>query len=94
MAKVAEFDRQDIFDQIDVEREYQDKIYGAVSDDECNDPSDWVKLITRRSIMYLPGTYMCHSDTMLKEFRSGLVKVAALAVAAIESTDRQLKEEN
>lgn len=73
--------REQIFAEIDAEREYQEGRWGTDFDDQ-NTPNDWVSYITR----YLGNT--CGFDIDPAERRQQLVKVAALAVAAIETQER------
>lgn len=73
--------RQIIFNMINSEREYQDSKWGTDFDDQ-NTPNDWVAYITsyasRASAM----------DLTPEDFEIAMVKVAALAVAAIETLRR------
>lgn len=73
--------RDEIFTAITAERNYQDTKWGTSFDDK-NTPNDWVsffpQLLTKASTLKLSR----------KEFESAMVKIAALAVAAIESVER------
>lgn len=70
-----------ILQTIKDERAYQDKKWG-ISFDDKNTKNDWVTYIT----MYASqGAKMGESDA---RFRTMMLKVAALAVAAIEAGDR------
>ena len=94
MVKVN-LDRQDIFDEIEGEREYQDRTWGGPeADDKHNGLNDWVTYITRYSTKWFPGGFPPYSNLVLVRFRESMVKVAALAVAAIEQTDRELQRRN
>lgn len=69
--------RDNIFDSINAERNYQDSKWGN-SFDSKNTPNDWVAYISK---------YLGQSVTMpFNEdvFRTQLLKVATLAVAALE----------
>lgn len=70
-----------IFNVIEKEREYQDKKWGTKFDDK-NTPNDWVAYMTN---------YLGKSVTLPwneETFKKNIIKVAALAVAALESLDR------
>jgi hypothetical protein len=72
-------------------RDAQDRQWGGVAHDDHNEPWDWVAYIIKslgRSIVYPPTTKVA-----LGSFRQELVKVAALAVAAIQSIDRHIERE-
>ena len=72
--------RQDIFNEIDAERSYQDSTWGPKLD-QANTPNDWVAYITK---------YAGRAVTMPFDpnvFRAQLIKVAALATAALEQDD-------
>lgn len=72
--------RQAIYETIELERAYQDKKWGRTFDGK-NTPNDWVAYITK----YLGQsvTMPFHGET----FRTQMLKVAALAVAALEQDD-------
>lgn len=77
----AELRTIDIYQEIVLERQYQNELWGEKNDDK-NTEEDWVSYITE----YANGLTERTKD---KSFRERLVKVAALAVAALESIDRQ-----
>lgn len=62
--------------EIETERDDQDEQWGGPDHDDDHDENDWVKYI-RKQI-----------DKKDERFRERMIKVAALAVAAIESYDR------
>lgn len=71
--------RVDIFANIEQERSYQNQKWGT-SFDNKNTPNDWVAYISK---------YLGQSVTMPfndEVFRTQLLKVATLAVAALEQT--------
>ena len=73
--------RKEIFKAIDDEREYQTEKYGVEFDSE-NSPNDWISYITA----YAGRGYSWNrSKDKGAEFKSAMVKVAALAVAALET---------
>ncbi len=71
-----------IYEQIDAEREYQDRKFGPVFD-TGNRPNDWVAFIAA----YAGRAFASDRETYTPSYRSLMVKVAALAVAAIEAYD-------
>lgn len=71
----------DVFKEIQAEREYQDNKWGHEFDDE-NTINDWGTYI---NIYLAKATDM---STPFSEQRGKLLKVAALAVAAIQTFDR------
>jgi len=76
-------DRSYIYAAIQAERDYQDKKWGGAANDDRNTSYEWVAWIAA----YL--TKWLHVSVPPLSFRDCMVKVAALAVAAIESCDRQ-----
>jgi hypothetical protein len=70
-----------IFSEIASEREYQDSLWGGPESDDRNSQPQWSSYITEYANMSSPRTKN-------RPFRERMLKVAALAVAAIESFDR------
>ena len=73
--------RQEIFNKIDEERTYQENKWGVEFDDQ-NTINDWVTYINQ---------YASHAARMnvgVDHVEENLIKVAALAVAALEAIDR------
>jgi hypothetical protein len=66
------------------EREYQDRKWGGQPTDDKNKPADWSGYIT----MYLGTAMRGASAEDGTEYRKNMLKVAALAVAAVETYDR------
>lgn len=81
------------YDEIKEEREYQDKRWGHHADDTHNKPTDYVAYIAHYSTRWFPGGWAPYSAKTVEEFRTSMVKTAAIAVAAIESIDRQRAEQ-
>ena len=83
--------RESIFAEIDKERSYQDGKFGTSFDDK-NTLNDWVTFITRYAGEAAFVANGAKADTIPFSIRLAqrqkLVKVAALAVAAIEAFDR------
>ena len=78
-----------ILNEIKAEREYQIARWGNDADDKLNGPNDWVAYIAHHSSRWFPGGFAPYSPEVLEDFRKQMVKVATLAVAAIESHDRK-----
>lgn len=78
-----------IIEEIVAERLYQDEKWGHEADDKKNTPNDWVAYIGHHASRWFKGGFLPYSEDTVEAFRTQMVKVAALAVAAIESIDRQ-----
>jgi hypothetical protein len=81
--------RNSIYRQIEDERLYQQHRWGDNADDTKNTPNDWVAYISKHSTRWSPGGFPPYSGETIDKFRKQMIKVAALAVAAIESLERQ-----
>lgn len=80
-----------ILNEIRNERTYQKGKWGNESDDTKNTPWMWASYIGQYATGWMRGAFsLTGSDTTL--FRTAMIKVAAIAVAAIESIDRQRAE--
>lgn len=77
--------REKIFEEIRIERNAQDAKWGEEFDDG-NSPYHWAAYIAQYATRNLIGDPRAASEAA---FRGDMVKVAALAVAAIESIDRR-----
>jgi len=73
--------RVKIMNDIQAEREYQDRQWGGEDNDDDNTLNDWTNFLFR----YTSNAIHAPSEA---EQRRQLIKVAALAVAAVESFDR------
>lgn len=71
----------DIFDLIEQEKRKQAKLWGQIFDDR-NTANDWSSYITRYNAKF------AENGLTPAERRSALVKIAALAMSAIEAQDR------
>jgi len=71
-----------ILKEIVDERIRQDEIWGGKEHDDGHRVNDWVAIITE----YLGRSR--EEPHNIKNFRNNMVRVAALAVAAVESVDR------
>lgn len=80
--------KQAIFNEIETERERQDKQFGGETHDDKHSIKDWVSYI----INFLARAVDKKSDwgNNLKVARPAFIKVCALCIAAIESIDRKM----
>jgi hypothetical protein len=78
--------RKDIYSEIDLERCYQEEKWGNSNDDTL-DMAQFAGFINE----YATG---CTDRTWKTPVRKRMVKVAALAVAAIETLDRKKSRRN
>ena len=78
-----------VYDEVLVERARQDAKHGGPAHDDQHDPHDWIAIIAMHAGL---GVLRDHDSVgaALDRFRKQMVIVAALACAAIESTDRQV----
>lgn len=74
-----------VLNEVEKEREYQNQKWGTAFDDK-NTPYNWSAYIGQYLTRHLIGDPAAVKES---DFRADLVKVAALAVAAIESIDRR-----
>lgn len=81
--------RETILDEVNLRRTYQQGKYGDNNDDTVMKPNDWIADIAQYATRWRPGTYAPYSQSHVDDFRHKMIDVAALAVAAIESIDRQ-----
>lgn len=87
---ISEDLRGKIFAEIAVEREHQIRRWGTEVDDRKNGPNDWIAYIAHYATQWFKGEFRPYSKGTGAAFRANMVKVAATAVAAIESHDRQV----
>jgi hypothetical protein len=78
-----------ILEEIDKEREYQRGRWGNTADDTINSPNDFIAYIVHHTGRWFDGGFKPYSSEAVNRFRAQMIKVAALAVAAVESIDRQ-----
>lgn len=83
--------RKKVLTEIKVERQYQVSRWGNEADDTLNDPHKWQTWITHYSTKWTAGQFNITPE-MGEDFRESMIKVAAIATAAVESYDRQLQE--
>ena len=85
--------RNSIFAEISAEREYQDSKWGGAEvDDRENGYMEWVGYITKYATRWFPGGFAPWNEIAKASFRESMIKVAALAVAAVEQYDREAKK--
>jgi hypothetical protein len=82
----------DIVGSIAAEREYQQSRWGNEADDTVNEPNDFVAYINHYSTRWFPGGFTPYTPETVDAFRKSMIKVAAIAVAAVESIDRQRED--
>ena len=71
---------ESVFEEIKAERAAQDEKWGGARHDQDHRPEDWIVFIVK---------HLDRADWRERApFRAAMVKVAALAVAAIEYCDR------
>lgn len=77
-----------VYEEIAEERDYQDAKFGVDSDDTKNDPWMWNAYIAQQASRWMKGKFT-FDEGDVDDFRKAMLKVAATAVAAIQSLDRQ-----
>ena len=82
-----------IYEEIKAEREYQETKWGTKVDDTRNTPWMWAAYIGQYATRWMVGSFPPLKRDVTNEFRTCMVKVATLAIAAVESLDRQ-REKN
>ena len=78
-----------VLSEIEAEREYQSSKWGNTTDDTLNTPWMWAAYICGYATKWMAGTFSPLAVDTTDTFRACMVKVASLAIAAIESVDRQ-----
>ena len=80
-----------VLTDITEERIRQSEEWGGAAHDDSHGPHDWVGYIGKQNQVAFAAFVGKNNDA--KEWRSRMVKVAALAIAAIESYDRLMAED-
>lgn len=75
--------RDEIYREVNLERSYQDDKWGGPDHDDTETEESWQRYITEYA--------NARDRAEGYDFRKRMVKVAALAVAALESHDRKAK---
>lgn len=78
-----------IAEEISKERVEQDKRWTNESDDKNNCPFTWMAVIAETSSSWMVGQVSPFPKETVDSFRKAMLQTAAVAVAAIESIDRQ-----
>lgn len=76
--------RQRLYAQVEEERRAQDAQWGGAANDDLHSPRDWVALACRHLGLAVDDG----RDHDPARWRRQMVRVAALALAAVESQDR------
>lgn len=84
--------RENIFNEIDLERQYQEQKWGNDIDDTVNKPNDFIAYINHYGTRWFNGGFAPYPPEAINKFRESMIKTAAIAVAAVESLDRQRTE--
>jgi hypothetical protein len=87
-------DYDSIYKEIVAERTYQKQRWGDEADDTLNTPWMWAAYISQYATKWMAGTFLPLKPDVTDAFRAGMIKVATLAIAAIESVDRQRANKN
>ena len=82
-----------ILQEVKDERTYQDGKWGHSLDDTKNTPALWMSYISNYMSLWMKGLFEPYPKSMMDDYRAKMIKTAALAIAAVESLDRQ-REEN
>jgi len=78
-------EREGILSEIHTERLRQDRQWGGPAHDDEHTSGDWAGLVSSQ----LHCARVAELNNRAEEFRERLIKIAALAVAAIEAHDRR-----
>lgn len=82
-----------IFAEIKAEREYQKNKWGNEADVTINTPNDFVAYITHYASRWFKGGFTPYPSSIVDDYRTHMIKTAALAVAAIEALDSMRSDE-
>lgn len=85
--------RRSLFGEVNYELDYQQTKFGTKEDDTINTPNHWVSYLAAYSTKWFTGGFAPYKNSAVDAFRTGMIKVAAIAIAAVESIDRQ-REQN
>lgn len=81
--------RESILEEINRERTYQQGRWGDSADDSKNTPWQWTAYIAAYATKWMRGSFPPITRDEADDFRAKMIKTAAIAVAAVESLDRQ-----
>lgn len=74
-----------VYDEIQAERAYQNQKWGTAFDDQ-NTPHQWMGYVAAYGARNLAGN---PSAVDVAKFRVDMLKVASIAIAAVEALDRK-----
>jgi len=80
-----------IYSEVEAERRQADETYGGVAHDDGHLPNDWVVLVTRyagKAAAY-PVCVDVWGEADRERFRANMLRVASVAISAIEYADRR-----
>lgn len=80
-----------LFEEVAAECDYQESKWGTEADDTKNSPNDWVAYIAAYSTKWFAGGFVPYKQMTVDKFRAMMIKVAAIAISAVASIDRQRK---
>lgn len=78
-----------VYDEIKNERVYRQGRWLNKVDDTKNTPWHWTAYIMAYATSWMCGTWAPLGENTVSAFRVSMIKIAAIAVAAVESIDRQ-----
>lgn len=78
-----------IYDEIRAERDHQIERFGVEADLEVNTPNDFVAYIGHHATRWFTGGFVPYPPAQVDIYRKQMIKVAALAVAAVQALDIQ-----
>jgi hypothetical protein len=78
-----------VYDEIRAERDYQRDKWGDEADVKVNTPNDFVSYISHHSTRWFNGGFTPYPKTVVDDYRTQMIKTAALAIAAVEALDKQ-----
>ena len=81
---------ENIFEEIEQERELQDKQWGGITHDDNHSFSDWIAFIVKhlgKAVL----DYKQPAEVREGRFRYQMIRIAALAIAAIQATERRVQ---
>lgn len=78
-----------IITEVQDEVRSQETKWGHTTDDTLNTPWMWAAYIGAYATKWMKGTFLPLNSDVVNSFRTCMVKVAALAISAVDSLDRQ-----
>lgn len=81
-----------VLDEIAAERRHQDQKWGHRIDDNVNTPWHWGTYLSQYATKWQIGSFAPLNHRLVEDFRRRMIQVAAIAIAAVESLDRQRAE--